>query len=1388
MSKAPLGEMIIELGLDSTDFGKSLKKAKNEVKYWSNDMKTNMRVADLAGSQLSKLEAKYTGLTKTIEAQRKVVDSYKDSFDKSFVDGKVTESTVKYARQVKQAESVLQGYNLALQRTVGEMAEAEVRTTGWTGKLNDHSEKLISAGGKIEQFGATAKNVGDALTMGVTAPLAGLGTAAVKAASDWETAAAGMRKTNDEIVDSNGNVIFSHEELENQIRSLAKEIPVSAKELAGLAETAGQLGIESNKVAQFTETVAKMGVATNMSAEDAATSMAQFLNVTGSGADTVQNLASAVVELGNNTAATESDIMNMSQRWATTGAMIGLADDEIVAISAALLSMGVNVEAGGSALQRFGSKLNSAVLDGGANLEKFAQVANMSASEFATAWEEDPARAMEGFLKGLDEFQQSGGNANQLLKDLGITSVQEVNAVLALARGHDDLNKALDMSADAYKENSTLNEEAAEAFDTLQNKLELLKNKVTDVLIEFGGPLVDALTDAIDAAEPWIEKASEMAEWFSSLSEEQQRNIIKWVAFAAALGPVLSTGGRVVETVGQLTGGLGKLGKGLIDILAKNAGKKAMEEFATSAADASIEVGKLSTSATSAGKSVSTAGTLAFNPWIVGAAAAVAAIGGIGYALYRNATEPARRHKESIDETDGAYEEWFDGVMKGRQELVRLNDEVKTGSKESADAYRSSAKEIQEANADIQNSLEATFDEGLFNNTHKFFQGNLFKQFSLELDNLNVKLKEFGASESEINRIKEAFNNYGIQLGNTSGEITRFFESGQKVTADWAQSQIASVDKVTSETISALNEQRQARIDNLNSQLENNLITEQQYNDEVEMINRTTQEKINALKTSQQSITEILSSASQERRSLTEEEVLSMVTSLQKISKTTGESLSDNEEMMKLLGDNMEFLTQKTTIESLERMGVLDKEAINQLKNAETTEEALQVISDALDDYGAKEIPPKDLELNTDLSLEKIDEILEKVGVEWNNLSPEEQELLMNVKNGEDLEQALVQLGQWETLDIPEKVVVLQEQLHNGELNTAIENAGLWNDLEFVEQFASIDTNADDSNQKIAELMYNWGLVESVEEAKQLLTTTNAPDTTNKLEQLGYTVRNIDGTDVYIPSDTSSPLTEEEVNSLGLKSVDVNGTKVYIPSDSNSPDTQKLVANLQSKANQTNGTSVSIPSSTNSSQTQQEVENLRASAKDKSFTITARLSSWWDGSGINPKNWASGTTYHPGGLAMVNDQKGGIFREMVTLPSGEQFIPHGRNVILPLPRGSKVLRASQTRSIFPGLPQYAEGIGAQTTSPIIQQYGRTVNINATNNNALIRTLVVQNKKLNANFDDLKCYNKHLLELLETMDFDVYMDEYKVTKRIDRRLKKDEKIRNTFQPRRTGDLL
>lgn len=62
-------------------------------------------------------------------------------------------------------------------------------------------------------------------------------------------------------------------------------------------------------------------------------------------------------------------------------------------------------------------------------------------------------------------------------------------------------------------------------------------------------------------------------------------------------------------------------------------------------------------------------------------------------------------------------------------------------------------------------------------------------------------------------------------------------------------------------------------------------------------------------------------------------------------------------------------------------------------------------------------------------------------------------------------------------------------------------------------------------------------------------------------------------------------------------------------------------------------------------------------------------------------------------LGIVNDQKGSTYKEMIIPPDGKPFIPEGRDVVLPLEKGTKIMPANQTKSFLEELPHFASGIG-----------------------------------------------------------------------------------------------
>lgn len=344
----------------------------------------------------------------------------------------------------------------------------------------------------IKQTGSNmSQGLANAAATGLTvmgAAATAFGAYSLKAGIEFDSAFAGVAKT----VDATDGELAK---LRTGIINMSKEMPQSATEIAAVAEAAGQLGISTPHILDFTKTMVMLGESTNMSSDQAAVSLARLANITGMSEENYSRLGSSIVALGNNMATTESEIVDMSLRLAGTGKQVGLTEAEIVGLSAAMSSVGINAEAGGSAMSRTMQKINTAVLSGSDKVKGFAQVAGMSAEEFSAAWKERPSQAIAAFVKGLDKVKKSGGDVASTLKDLGLNSMQEVDTLMRLAGASDEVTKALDISKKAWEENQALQEEYGKRLLTVQSQLDILKNKVTAL----GIAMFDSLRPAIMA-------------------------------------------------------------------------------------------------------------------------------------------------------------------------------------------------------------------------------------------------------------------------------------------------------------------------------------------------------------------------------------------------------------------------------------------------------------------------------------------------------------------------------------------------------------------------------------------------------------------------------------------------------------------------------------------------------------------------------------------------------------------------------------------------------------------------------------------------------------------------------------------------------------------------
>jgi len=364
------------------------------------------------------------------------------------------------------------------------MEKARKATAGMGSEAEQAARKVQAQGQAMQAAGKGLMAVG-AVALAATA-------LSVKAAIGWESAWTGVTKT----VEGTPAELAK---VEDGLRSLAKTLPTSHEQIAAVAEAAGQLGIKTASVTAFTKTMIDLGETTNLSADEAATSLARFMNVMGTSQDDVGRLGSAIVELGNNYATTEAEIVAMSMRLSGAGRQVGLSEGEVLGLATALSSVGIEAEAGGSAISKVMIDIASSVDSGGERVEQFAKVAGVSAQDFTKQWKTDPGAALAGFVKGLGDAEAQGGSTLGILEELGITEVRMRDALLRSAAASDQFTAAMDTGNQAMIDNNALSDEAAKRYQTIESQLEITKNKVIDASISFGQVFLPAVSGASDA-------------------------------------------------------------------------------------------------------------------------------------------------------------------------------------------------------------------------------------------------------------------------------------------------------------------------------------------------------------------------------------------------------------------------------------------------------------------------------------------------------------------------------------------------------------------------------------------------------------------------------------------------------------------------------------------------------------------------------------------------------------------------------------------------------------------------------------------------------------------------------------------------------------------------
>ena len=1194
------------------------------------------------------------------------------------------ELVVRIRGDASDLEATISGVSQQLE----ELERTQSNTNGVKG-VRENTSAYQGLASQLKDTGKGIKEVGESIDT-ITKPiqyastaLAAGGVASAKFAIDFEDSFAGVKKTVDATPEQLAKIKQGIIDLSTTGIDGRGAIPQTTTELNELAAAGGQLGISQENIIDFTEVMAQMGSATNLVGEEGAATLARFQNVMGVGQNEIRNIGSAIVDLGNHSATTESEIAEMALRMGKYGSSVRMSAADVLGYSAALSSLGIEAQMGGSAIGRTWLSIETAVASGGEGLTKFAKYSGKSAEEFKKQWNTDSSGAFNGLLKGL----QSAENLTVALDDLGINNTQDIQAMMALVNGYDLVTESVNRSNTAYQENTALQEEFNAKNETTTSKLANTKNNIIEAARSIGETMLPSIQDASTTV-------ANFAKGLSQMDDEQKRAVVNTGATVIAIGAISKVSAGAIKGVGGIVEAVGNIKKAFSagGALAKFA--PTLTSIGAAAGPVALAVAGIATAAI--------VGKVAYDKWYQSQ-----------YKWSDGLAEGNEKVKESIEKYKALNE------AQTQIKALKMVIESPESSQEQVDNAKSKLEEIKEMlsqeynlviNSDNSN-LEETV-ETVKNMSKLELTENIYSQMN-KLSDLQPKFDSYKTDKSNLeaqaSAALKARNEYA-ELKLTMADLRNEYQNSNDIEKykqglQGVAQQLGFTTEVAEQLGMAVDSQTQVA----------NLL---------QLINGGTDTNggLNGLKTK-----------SDEYEGLTKK--------INNLTNAYNEYISISEEMatqsIDLIGMSAKESDSEGVQKNLERVGELVKNAdldmnryaqsaalaMNGIDNLSTAwEQAANgdgtALNGVINDY---------IRSMTEFGASSAETA---VGVSLLNTECTNMQDAVNRGKIDDVVQKMNETGQEMGLTT-EEIVEGTALIKNGfdSVNQAVEKGdinGILKDMMSEGSQQGIDMTAD----KLTEMSRAMGLIPN---EKRIKITADGFEV---VDDLTAKVRQLEGKKFVVTVDTEGNTdgvdnVEKKTKQLDGKQCEViftaDGTPVIATIDNTeykiaeydgTTGTAKLIAENGEAIgviDLTTGKINLIPTTHDTEITAQDntsagVESAKANldtVKDKTVTLTVQTvqvgglsnqnvpAAKFGSSGMFVKKAkkAKGTQNFEGGLAMVNDEKGISDPRELIVDKGRAFIPQGKDVLLPLSKGAKVYTASQTKAIMSGMgiPHYATG-------------------------------------------------------------------------------------------------
>lgn len=533
MSAQPLGQMIIELGLDSSNYSRGMKGISQQVKTSMTEMKAQLNVMGKSGKELDQLKVKQTGLTSVIAAQNQKVALAKEKYEqcKAAVEGNA-EATQ------KQRDALIKAQNEYV-KAIGELGTYENQLQQVSIRLATLESDLYQAGEAVEKFGRNMTRAGDiaaktgaALTAGVTTPILALGTYAVKTTAEFDAAMSQVSAVS-------GATGTDFDRLREKAREMGEKTKFSAKEAAEAMNYMAMAGWKTNDMLDGIEGIMSLAAASGESLATTSDIVTDALTGFGKSAADSGRLADIMAAASSN-ANTNVALMGETFKYCTpiAGALGFTMEDTAEAIGL-MANSGIKGSMAGTAMRSMMNNLASEVKFAGA---AFGEMTIQTQNQ-------------DGSMRGLNDILLECRSAfSQMTAAEQVANAEALVGKNAMSGFLAVMNAA---PGDVEKLNAAIaNSEGAAAAmaetmqDNLAGQLTILKSQTDELAISFGSILMPKIRELVSGVQGAVDQ-------FNQMDDGTKNMIVNSALLAATIGPSVLIIGKLTSGIGKLTTGIG---------------------------------------------------------------------------------------------------------------------------------------------------------------------------------------------------------------------------------------------------------------------------------------------------------------------------------------------------------------------------------------------------------------------------------------------------------------------------------------------------------------------------------------------------------------------------------------------------------------------------------------------------------------------------------------------------------------------------------------------------------------------------------------------------------------------------------------------------------------